>query len=266
MVERVALITGCGKLDGIGAACGRALASAGVIVVVSSVPRKDGRGSPDLYTLVEQLNAAGGKASAVTGDVSVEKDAADMVSETVQRHGRLDILVNNAAAAKGKDRAAIEDVPLEAWEQQMAINATGVFLMCRAAVTPMRKQGWGRIISISSTAAKVGSKNTAVYSATKAAVSGFTRALAIELGPYGITVNAVCPFGVVTGRAMETAAQTVGSSDPEALEAFFAAKAQNIPVRRLARTEEVGAMVAYLASEASGFVTGQSLSICGGTT
>jgi len=266
MVERVALITGCGKLNGIGAGCARALASAGATVVVSSVPRKDGRGSSDLHTLVDELTAAGSKASAVTGDVSIEKDAADMIAETVRRHGRLDILINNAAAPKGKDRAEIENVPLEAWEQQMAINATGVFLMCRAAVTPMRKQGWGRIINIASIAAKIGSKNTAVYSATKAAVSGFTRALAVEVGPYGITVNAVCPFAVVTGRAMETAVQTVGSNDPEALEAFFAAKAKNIPVRRLARTEEVGAMVAYLASEASGFVTGQSLSICGGTT
>src|SRR5262245_58628338 len=209
MVERVALITGCGKVDGIGAACGHALASAGATVVFSSVPRKDGRGSPDLRRLVEQVTAAGGKASAVVGDVSIEKDAVDMISQTVQRHGRLDILVNSAAAPKGKDRSGIEDVPLEAWQQQMAVNATGVFLMCRAAVTPMRKQGWGRIISISSTAAKIGSKNLAVYSATKAAVSGFTRALAVELGPYGITANAICPFAVVTSRAMETAIQTV---------------------------------------------------------
>jgi NAD(P)-dependent dehydrogenase (short-subunit alcohol dehydrogenase family) len=265
MVERVALITGCGKLDGIGAACSRALAAAGATVVVSSVPRNDARGASGLQELVDEIVAAGGKASAVFGDVSIEEDAAEMVAETVRRHGRLDILVNSAAAPKGKDRAGIEEVPLDAWHKQMAVNATGVFLMCRAAVTPMRKQGWGRIISISSIAAKIGGKNTAVYSATKAAVSGFTRALAVEIGPYGITANAICPFAVVTSRARASAIESVGD-DPVALDAFFAEKAKKIPVRRVARPDEVGAMVAYLASEMSGFVTGQSFSICGGTT
>ena len=158
---RVALITGCGKPVGIGNSTARALAAAGMTVVVSDVAptgvanehNAQGDMDPDwagVDSLVEQIVNAGGTASATLGNVSLEADAARMVDEVLRRYGRLDILVNNAGAPQGADRNEIEDVPVAAWDQTMAVNARGAFLMSRAAVPAMRKAGWGRIVSVSS--------------------------------------------------------------------------------------------------------------------
>ena len=269
---RVALITGCGKLIGIGAASARALAAAGTTVVVSDVEMRGVANAHDehadmdqswkgLETLVETIVSDGGAASWVQGDVSAEADAARMVEEVLSRYGRLDILVNNAGAPHGRDRSNIESVPVEAWDQVMAINARGMFLMSRSAVTPMRKQGWGRIISMSSAVAKVGRKHMTAYSASKAAVAGFTRALGVELAPFGITVNAICPGPILTARALSSARRESGD-----LAAGLAARSARIPIGRQGSPEEVAGMVAFLASDASAFITGQAISVCGGTT
>ncbi len=272
--NRVALITGCGKAIGIGAASARALAASGVSVVVTDVAARgvanahDAQGDMDsswkgLETLVEQITAAGGKAAWTNGDVTSEADAAHMVGFALEKFGRLDILVNNAGAPHGKDRAPIEEVPVEAWDLLMGVNAKGTFLMSRAAVTPMRKQGWGRIINLSSAAAKYGRKNRATYSASKAAIVGFTHSLGVELAPYGITVNAICPGPILTARALSSARRESGSAETAA---GLADRASRVPVGRHGRPEEIAGMVMYLASDASAFVTGQALSVCGGTT
>ena len=160
--QRVALITGCGKENGIGAATAQRLARDGFIVAVSDVAAagadndnavaRASTGWQGLDSLVARIEEAGGTATSFTGDVSTEDGAAHLVASTIDKYGRLDVLVNNAGAPHGQDRGQIETVPLDAWEAVMAINARGPFLMSRAAVPHMKSRGYGRIVSLSSVA------------------------------------------------------------------------------------------------------------------
>src|SRR3984957_14265992 len=215
MPARVALITGCGKPIGIGASTAGALGAAGITVVVTDVApaglanEHNVQGDVDpswrgVDSLVEQIEAAGGKASSAIGDVSQEADARHMVNTVLARYGRLDILVNNAGAPQGADRNEIENVPVAAWDLTMGVNAKGAFLMSRAAVPAMRQAKFGRIVSVSSKAALRPGPKRATYAASKAAILGFTRSLALDLAPFGITVNAVCPGPIRTSRAIST--------------------------------------------------------------
>ena len=268
--KRVALITGCGKENGIGAAIAQRLAGDGFVVVVSDVAaagvdndntlQRANSGWQGLDTLVARIEAAGGEALSLTGDVSTEDGAAHLVSRTIDEYGRLDVLVNNAGAPHGQDRGQIEDVPLSAWEDVMGINVRGVFLMTRAAVPHMKARGYGRIVSMSSVAGLAALPERAAYCASKAAVIGMTRSLAYDLAPHGITVNCVCPGSIRTDRAISSTLRA-GWTD---VEAGLAERAKAIPVGRHGRPDEIAATVALLVSEEAGYIIGQAIPVDGG--
>lgn len=270
-VTRVALVTGCGKPDGVGQGVARALAAAGAAVVVADkeltgVPNRRqellGARGPEhwhgLKSLVEEITAAGGAASFAVGDVGDEADAQRMTDQAVEQHGRLDILVNNAAAPQGLDRADIEDVPVDLWDLQIRVNLRGTYLMSRAAVPVMRRQRWGRIVNVSSMAGMVAAPRSTAYSASKAGVIGLTRALSMDVAPWGITVNAICPGMVGTSRAILS---DDPSLDPDT---EIARRGRNIPVGRAGQPADIAAAAAFLASEHSSYITGQTLVLDGG--
>ena len=269
---RVALITGCGKPDGMGRAIARTLAASGIAVVVTDkVPagvlnrRQEIVGATSsgwrgVESLTEEIAAVGGEASWLLGDIGDEADASRMVGEAVARHGRLDILVNNAGAPQGLDRQDIEDVPVDAWDSVIRINVRGTYLMSRFAVPVMRAKRYGRIVNIASMAGVVAAPRSTAYSASKAAVLGFTRALSADVAAWGITVNAIAPGMVATSRS-------IISEDPDLdVAAEIERRGRNLAVGRPGYPQDIAAAVAYLASEAAGDMTGQMLVLDGGGT
>lgn len=266
--RRVALVTGCARRRGIGGAIARRLAAAGFAVIVSDVRARGAIDAPTpreptwqgLPSLVEELTSSGADAALVLGDVSRPDDAHTIVDFVVQRYGRLDVLVNNAASPVGADRRNICDVPLEAWDRVLEVTLRGAFLMCRATIPVMRLRHWGRIVNISSISGTVGSTRTTAYAAAKAGLEGFTRSLALDVGPWGITANAVAPGAILTDRVYE-AWQVGGVND---VGAERERRAALVPVGRLGMPEDIAEAVAYLASPGSGFLTGQALTLNGG--
>ena len=238
--DRVAIVTG--GAQGIGRAIVDKLAAEGASVAVADI---NGAGA-------NEAAAAQPSAIGLTVDVSDPADVEAMVASTVERFGRLDILVNNAAIVPF---TAWDDIDFAEWRRIMAVNLDGVFLTCRAASDEMRKANYGRIVNVASNVIVAGTPNLAHYVAAKGGVFGFTRALATELGKYGITVNSVAPGLTETEGVL---------ASPHA-EAFdFVQMLQAIPRRGVAA--DIAPAVAFLASEEARWVTGSMLVVDGGHT
>jgi NAD(P)-dependent dehydrogenase (short-subunit alcohol dehydrogenase family) len=262
-----ALVTGCGRARGIGRAVALSLAGAGADVAVTDIApggvRNAGEpgtaGADGLEALADEIKQLGRRAIALTGDVADPADVEAVVAAAVAGLGQVDVLVNNAGAPHGGDRAPSWRVPEQAYDAVMRVNAKGVFLMSGAVTRHLLGRGArGRIVNIASVAGKVGYPERAVYCASKFAVLGLTQAMAQELAPHGITVNAVCPGAVATDRNAATRHRAATTGDAAA------ANAASSPVGRIGEPDDIARAVLYLADPAASYVTGQSLVVDGG--
>ncbi len=243
---RVALITGAAR--GLGRAAAAGMLARGAAVAINV---RRAASAAELAAAQWGSEEERGRLLILTGDVTDAAVVRSMVGDTVARFGRLDILVNNAAAAYSTRFAQITE---EEWRRAMDVNLTAAFLCIQAALAPMQANGYGRVINLSSTAGKsVSTLGGAHYTASKAGLLGLTRAAAKELGCHGITVNAVCPGLIDTELTREHA------TDEE-----LASYARSFPIQRLGTAAEVADLICWLASEAAGYVTGASIDINGG--
>jgi len=260
---KVAIVTGAGRMRGIGRGTAVVLARMGANVVVTGTGRdpttfpqdeKDA-GWRDIQSTAEQIESYGVKALPLVSNIADEDDVQRMVDATVAEFGRLDIIVNNAAAPYGSDRVSVLDLKAEVFRTVLDVKVMGTFYACRAAVAQMIKQGeGGRIVNLSSTMGKSGRPNTSAYNAANFAVDGFTQALAKEVGQFDITVNSVCPGLTETSRL-----DAMGRTDR------WEARIAEVPMGRAGTDEEVGELIAFLCSPRAGYITGQSVNVNGGS-
>ena len=237
---RAAIVTGAAQ--GIGAAIAMRLAEEGAAVVVGDLREAQGR------ALAERIGGAFRRC-----DVASEADLGGIVADAVERHGRLDILVQNAGIYPMND---LVDIPVEEWDRVLAVNLRGCFLAAKVALPVMKAAGYGRIVMTSSiTGPRVVPPRHAHYAASKAGINGLIRAAALEAAPFGVTVNGVEPGNIMTEGI-------TAERSPE----FIAEMQASIPMRRLGTPRDVADAVLFLASDEAGYITGTTIVVDGGQT
>jgi NAD(P)-dependent dehydrogenase (short-subunit alcohol dehydrogenase family) len=269
---KVAVVTGAGRVGGIGEAIVRALAAEGTKVVLSDIGRSFERfpdyqvaGRSEIDGIRADLAKKGSEAEVIFADVSKEEDVAALVRRTVERFGRLDVMVNNAGIGLGL--VPITELTVEAWRQNLDVMALGTMLGIRESARQMIRQGeGGAIINVASQAGKTGWPLLGAYCAAKFAIVGLTQVAAKELGRHNITVNSVCPGTVETpllelrGGLWEAYTKLSGQSVEELKKSIL----PQIPLGRFQKPKDVADLVLFLASEQGRYITGSAINTTGG--
>lgn len=244
--DRVAIVTGSGSSRGIGRTIASTFARLGAAVVVADMNEEG------IKETVDAITEAGGKAMGVMVNVTSQESVDNMVAKTLEEYGRVDVLINNAGISQ---KVTVEDMTLEDMTRIFNVNMFGLFLCTQAVMKPMKEQKYGRVVSLSSVSAKRGGGvfGGAHYSASKAAVLGFSKNLAREVAMDGITVNCVTP-GLVNTDIWKSLPENVASG-----------VIAGIPMGRPGETREVAAAIAFLASEEASYITGEEIDINGGS-
>jgi len=265
LTGKVAIVTGAGRLRGIGFSSAIALAKLGANVVVTGTGKDPSKfpeyekivGWKDIESTRIEIEKIGPESLDLVTDVTNEEDVKNLVEKTLEKFNSIDILINNAAFGLGEDRQPITQVNPKIFQKVVDIKVTGTFLCSKATIPYMIKQNrGGKIVNISSVMGKRGMPNTLAYNAANFAVIGMTQSMAKELGPNGINVNAVCPGPVDTSR-MDGYVSAYNTSWEEL--------ASRSAIGRNGTAEEVGNFIAYLCTEDTSWITGQSINIDGGT-
>jgi len=259
---KVAVVTGGGRMRSIGRPIAVEMAKAGCKVVVTGSGRppeqypddEKAAGWRDVASVVDEIRAAGGTAIGLASDVSDEGAVRSLLERTVREFGRVDFVVNNAGAARGRDRVPVVDMPIDAWDTVIRVNLRGTFLMSKIFGQHFIEAGHGGcIVNISSIAGKILPPNTSAYASSKAGIQALTASMAQEVGQFGIRVNAICP-GLV---------DTVRIDDIRGTPAWDAST-QRIALRRMGSGDEIAWMTMYLCSDQGSWFTGQSINLDGG--
>jgi NAD(P)-dependent dehydrogenase (short-subunit alcohol dehydrogenase family) len=259
---KVAIVTGAGRYHGIGRHIALALARHGADVVITgsgrppdTFPEEERQmGWRDIESVAEEIRAMGRRALPLVIDVRKAEETQRLADEAKGEMGRIDILVNNAAAGRGKDRVPLLDLEESEWKRVLDVNLNGTFLVTRAVGRVIVEQGeGGRIINISSIAGRVGMPNFGAYAVTKAGMVLFTQVLAAELAQYGVNVNCVCPGLIDTYRMQDITRGPVRDT-----------VVRTIPLGREGTPEEIGELVAFLCGPDASYIHGQTIHIDGG--
>ena len=272
----VALITGAGGMKGIGRAVALDLARQGAAIALSDVrrsgdllpPGEAGASWRGIDSVAEEVRSLSGRAACFTCDLADRPQIAGLVQSVMDEFGRIDILVNNARAIIGRDRAPVTELDEAVWDEFLTINTTAPFLLTKLVGRRMIEAGrGGRIVNIGSDMSKKAGRHGAAYAASKFALIGLTQGSALDLAEHGITVNAVCP-GPVNSDRVNHAERALAEAEGVPVETIRArvveAAARQIPLGRIAESEDVAHLVGFLASPQASFITGQAYNVNGG--